>query len=152
VTGRWDIAFAGPDSGAVTFVARALDANGRELATTRTTSQVVSPVAAAPRPSASPSPSPSEPEPSAGDASDEPVEESAADTPATRESEATALQPAAGTPSVLGPGLIIGGVLVFLGVALLIRLRSRSRRQPAWQTRTQMLPTGFDSMPRHPGR
>src|SRR4051812_42892031 len=53
VTGRWDIDFAGPDSGTVTFAASALDAAGRELASTSTTSRVVSPVAATP--SASPS-------------------------------------------------------------------------------------------------
>jgi hypothetical protein len=30
-------------------------------------------------------------------------------------------------PSLLGPGLIIGAVLVFLGVSLLLRLRLRNR-------------------------
>ena len=48
VTGRWDIAFTGPDSGTVTFEASALDIGGRELASTSSTSRVVSPVAATP--------------------------------------------------------------------------------------------------------
>jgi uncharacterized membrane protein len=33
------------------------------------------------------------------------------------------------TPSLLGPGLIVGGILVFLGVALLLRMRLRNQRQ-----------------------
>ena len=32
-----------------------------------------------------------------------------------------------GTPSLLGAGLIVGGILVFLGVGLLLRLRLRNR-------------------------
>jgi hypothetical protein len=141
VTGRWDIAFAGPDSGTVTFEASALEGAGRELATASTTSRVVSPVAA------TPSPTPSEEE----DAGPEEQDAPAGDDRATPSPSTAALNPASGSYSVLGPGLIIGAVLVFLGVALLLRLRSRSRRaDPAWQTRTQMLPNGFygDGPPR----
>lgn len=145
VTGRWDIAFTGPDNGDVTFQAQALDATGRELATASLNSRVVSPVAAKPTaPSKSPSPTPSA-SPTEGD------DEQVADTPTTpagRRTSAAALNPASGTPSVLGPGLIIGAVLVFLGVALLLRIRTRNRKaDPAWQTETQNLPTGFYSMP-----
>jgi hypothetical protein len=140
VTGRWDIQFEGPDSGTVTLEAQALDAGGRELATTSLTSRVVSPVAA------TPSATPTETE---NEAPDEDAEEAAAgDTPADDDASAAALDPAAGTPSVLAPGLIIGAVLVFLGVALLLRLRTRNRKDPAWQAQTQTLPTGFYSMPR----
>ncbi|GIE00463.1 hypothetical protein Adu01nite_18130 [Paractinoplanes durhamensis] len=145
VTGRWDIAFAGPDDGQVTFEAQALDAAGRVLATTSTTSRVVTAVAAKPSASASASPSPSATDP------DEQIDQPVADatTPAGNKTSAAALNPASGTPSVLGPGLIIGAVLVFLGVALLLRIRTRNRKSdPAWQTETQALPTGFYSMPR----
>jgi hypothetical protein len=39
-------------------------------------------------------------------------------------------------------------VLVFLGVALLLRIRTRNRKaEPAWQAETQTLPTGFYSAP-----
>ncbi|MEU4240636.1 hypothetical protein [Actinoplanes sp. NPDC026619] len=145
VSGRWDIAFTGPDNGQVTFEARALDATGRELATASLNSRVLSPVAAKPT-ATSPAPTPSK---TATDP-DEQVNDNAA-TPAPADTtSAAALKPASGTPSVLGPGLIIGAVLVFLGVALLLRIRSRNRKTdpPAWQTETQTLPTGFYSMPR----
>ncbi|GIF01889.1 hypothetical protein [Paractinoplanes rishiriensis] len=136
VTGRWDIGFTGPDSGTVTFAAAALDARGRELAVAETTSRVVSPVAA------TPSPTPEE-EAAEEDAAEE--DAAAGEAPAGDEPTSAALDPAAGTPSLLGPGLIIGAVLVFLGVALLLRLRTRNRpeQQPAWQAHTQTLPTGF---------
>jgi hypothetical protein len=141
VTGRWDIAFTGPDSGTVTFEARALDAAGRELAATTLTSRVVTPVAA----TTGPTPAPTATEDPAGD---QVAGDAAAGTPSAGESTSAALNPAAGTPSVLGPGLIIGAALVFLGVALLLRIRTRNRRDPAWQAKTQTLPTGFYSMPR----
>lgn len=140
VTGRWDISFTGPDNGRVTFTARALDAGGRELSSAETSSRVVTAVAA--KPSASPSESASP----AG----QPTEQAVADdAPAAKESATSAaLDPTGGTPSVLGPGLIIGAVLVFLGVALLLRIRTRNRKEPAWQAETQTLPTGFYDMPR----
>ncbi|GIF25325.1 hypothetical protein BJ973_003604 [Actinoplanes tereljensis] len=143
VTGRWDIAFTGPDDGEVTLEARALDVTGRQLSSTSTTSRVVTAVAA--KPSASPSPSPSE---TATEEETEPVADTDT-TPPGDPTSAAALNPASGTPSVLGPGLIIGAVLVFLGVALLLRIRTRNRKEdPAWQAQTQALPTGFYSMPR----
>ncbi|GIM88239.1 hypothetical protein [Paractinoplanes toevensis] len=145
VTGRWDIAFTGPDDGEVTLEARALDVAGRQLSSASTTSRVVTAVAA--KPSVTPSPSPS-PSVSATEEETEQVADDAT-TPTGRATSAAALNPAAGTPSVLGPGLIIGAVLVFLGVALLLRIRTRNRKaDPAWQAQTQALPTGFYSMPR----
>jgi len=139
---RWDISFTGPDNGRVTFAAHALDLTGRELASAETNSRVVTAVAA--KPSASPSAKPS--------ATEAATEEPVADDQATPAGKATtssaALTPTGGTPSVLGPGLIIGAVLVFLGVALLLRIRTRNRKgDPAWQAETQALPTGFYSMP-----
>ena len=145
VTGRWDISFAGPDDGKVTFEARALEVGGRQLSSASLTSRVVTAVAA--KPSATPSKSPS-PSASPIEEATEPVADE--DTPeGGPTSQAASLNPAAGTPSVLGPGLIIGAVLVFLGVALLLRIRTRNRKEPAWQAETQTLPTGFQSMPRN---
>jgi hypothetical protein len=131
VTGQWDISFSGPDNGSVSFEARASE-GGRVLASADTTSRVVSAVAA------KPSPSPT--------ATEDPTPE-ATDAQPSASADAVALNPSSGTPSVLGPGLIVGGVLVFIGVALLLRIRSRNRRNPAWQTETQQLPTGFYDMP-----
>jgi hypothetical protein len=145
VTGRWDISFVGPDDGGVSFEVRALDVAGRELSSAQVSGRVVTPVAAKPSasPSATPSPSKTADE-AAAVADDQP-------TPTFDKTSAAALNPASSTPSVLGPGLIIGAVLVFLGVALLLRIRSRNRKddvqQPAWQSETQALPTGFYNMP-----
>jgi hypothetical protein len=139
VTGRWDISFTGPDDGTVTFEAIAADAAGRALSRASTEVRVVSPVAA--RPSATPStPPPADEEEAAG-------EEESAPAPEATES-AAALNPAAGTTSVLLPGIIIGAVLVFLGVGLLLRIRTRNRKNPAWANETQALPTGFYNLPR----
>ncbi|WP_161790701.1 hypothetical protein [Actinoplanes utahensis] len=46
--------------------------------------------------------------------------------------------------SLLGPGLIVGGICVFLGVLLLLRLRARARQV---RIEEQTTPTGFYSMP-----
>ena len=143
VTGQWSIAFTGPDNGRATFEARASE-GGRVLSSAELSSRVVTDVAAKPSPSpssASPSATPTE-EATEAVADDQP-------TPTRENPTAAALDPKAGTPSVLGPGLIIGAVLVFLGVALLLRIRTRNRKEPAWQAETQNLPTGFYTMPRN---
>ena len=140
VTGRWDVSFIGPDEGRVSFEAQALD-GARELSSAEASSRVVTAVAAKPSASASASPSPT------ATAEEEAVVDDQT-APAKDPTSAAALNPASGTPSVLGPGLIIGAVLVFLGVALLLRIRTRNRKaDPAWQAQTQTLPTGFYSMP-----
>lgn len=141
VTGRWDIAFTGPDDGEVTFGAQALDGAGRVLSSTGAQARVVSPVAARPSKSASPSPTPAATE-------DAPAEEAVADQPRpTASTDSAALNPASSNSNVLGIGLIVGALMVFLGIGMLLRLRSRNRRGPAWQSETQALPTGFYSMP-----
>ncbi|WP_250037948.1 hypothetical protein [Paractinoplanes maris] len=145
VTGRWDISFTGPDDGEVIFGAQAFDGTGRLLSSTGTEARVISPVAAKPSPSATPSPTPTETAPAA----EEETEEAVADEPPAGETstDAAALTPASSTSNVLGIGLIVGAVMVFLGVGMLLRLRVRNRRQPALQAETQSLPTGFYSMP-----
>ncbi|XVV09528.1 hypothetical protein ACQP2X_32370 [Actinoplanes sp. CA-131856] len=139
VTGQWTVAFTGPDDGEVTFTARALDATGRVLSTTGGEARVVSPVAASASPSASPSPSPSPSSPSEdAPIADEAVEEDPEPSPA-------ALVPASSSTSVLGIGLIVGALMVFLGVGMLLRLRARNRRNAAVAAE---LPTGFYTAPR----
>ena len=145
VTGRWDIAFTGPDDGEVRFEARALDVTGRQLSASGADARVGSAGAArpsaAPSRSASPSPSPSETvEDEAAPAGDA---EAAGDEPSA---DAAALTPASGSSNVLGIGLIVGALMVFLGVGMLLRLRMRNRRAVAAEV--QPLPTGFSSMPR----
>ena len=46
--------------------------------------------------------------------------------------------------NLLGPGLIIGGVFVFLGLLLLLRLRARTREA---RRQAGAMPTGFYTMP-----
>ncbi|MBL7258356.1 hypothetical protein [Paractinoplanes lichenicola] len=147
VTGRWDIAFTGPDDGEVVFQAQAFDAAGRLLSSTGTESRVVSPVAAEPSESPSPSPTPSAVPTEDAPVEDEPVDEQTQDA-APAATDQAALTPASNSSNVLGVGLIVGALMVFLGVGMLLRLRLRNRRQPAWQTETQAMPTGFESMPR----
>ncbi|SNY73829.1 hypothetical protein [Paractinoplanes atraurantiacus] len=139
VTGQWTVAFTGPDDGEVTFTARALDATGRVLSTTGSSAQVVTPVAASASPSASPSPSPSPTEQAPVAGEDEAV---VTEDP---EPSAAALVPASSSTSVLGIGLIIGALMVFLGVGMLLRLRARNRRNAVLAAE---LPTGFYTAPR----
>ncbi|MBM2621387.1 hypothetical protein JIG36_38380 [Actinoplanes sp. LDG1-06] len=147
VTGRWDVAFTGPDDGEVTFQAQAFDGTGRLLSSTGTEIPVVSPVAAKPSESPSPSPSATTEEPPAEE-DEEVVEEEPDAAAAPTSTDNAALTPASSSSNVLGIGLIVGALMVFLGVGMLLRLRSRNRQQPAWPTETQQMPTGFNSMPR----
>jgi hypothetical protein len=142
VTARYQIAFDDDaDSGRVTFRAQAFNAGRTLLQESSSRSQVRGEKAEeaekSPEPSASPSESATpEPEESATE------EETAEPDPTDTEADVAAV-PASGsdtgTPSLLGAGLIVGGVLVFLGVGLLLRLRMRSRT-PKHSTQ---LPTGF---------
>jgi hypothetical protein len=154
-TAQWAISFTGPDNGSVDFAMQALSQQGRVLATGGTSSRVITPVAAKPSRS-TPTPSATEsssPEPTES-FSPEPTE--AAIAPVTQPSAGPAALPrSSNSSSVLLPGILVGAVLVFVGVALLLRLRMRSRRQPAgppagpqWQQQTETLPTGFYNMPR----
>ena len=154
-TAQWSVSFTGPDNGSVTFSARALSQQGRLLAAAQASSQVVTPVAdkpstspaassSSPSPSASPSPSPTFSAQPAAVATVAPADSSSVD-PAALAKNTSGL-------NVLLPGIIVGAVLVFVGIALLLRLRSRNRRNPppgspGWQQNTQMLPTGFYNMP-----
>jgi hypothetical protein len=135
VTARYQIAFdKDAAAGEVIIQAQAFNARQTLLQEATTRSRIAGREAAKPTESPSPKPSPSE----------TPTEESTDDQPAApdpAESEdGLAAVPASdsGTPSLLGPGLIVGGILVFLGVGLLLRLRMRSR-----EVKRHQAPTGF---------
>jgi hypothetical protein len=131
-TAAYAIAITG-GHGSIAFRSEPHDAAGRLLSTATSQSAVEGTEAVAPPPAGTASPSPS---PSAGPS---PSESDAgaivpAEVPPSAILPAPAVIPAAQvkdrSPSLLGPGLIIGGLLVLLGVGLLFRMRRRSRRDP----------------------
>ncbi|GLY00044.1 MULTISPECIES: hypothetical protein [Actinoplanes] len=150
VTGTWQFAFRGPDDGDVRFEAQAFDENGTLLSTSGTSAEIEGGEEEdedEDDEKASPSPSPSE--------SSEPTDFETVDpddtVEATEPPAAAAGDDDAGNASLvsedsalLGPGLIVGGVFVVLGVVLLVRLRSRAQQI---RRDTQALPTGFYPMP-----
>jgi hypothetical protein len=142
VSAQWDIGFTGPDDGSVSFEVKAVDAAGRLLATGGADTRVVTAVADGPSatPSASASATPA--------FTPEPTEAVAAPVVEPSSAQAAALARAGSSTSILGPGLIVGAVLVLLGVLLLVRLRKRNGSgKPGWHEETQMLPTGFYNLP-----
>ena len=149
VTARYQISFDDDaDTGRVLFQPQAFNAAGTLLQEASAQSPVVGQQPAAtesPTETASPSPAPSETE--EAEEADEGIDgEQAAPTGEPEQSDDIGAVPASAAgngPSLLGPGLIVGAVLVFVGVALLLRLRMRGR-DPA---RHSAVPTGF-----HTGR
>lgn len=86
----------------------------------------------------------------AGNSTDTEVNQSQDQGPATPEPSATsaiASVPVSkgSTPSLLGVGLIIGAILMFLGVGLLLRVRTRLRQQP--DVETFAMTRAFDPAP-----
>jgi hypothetical protein len=141
VTARYQIAFDDDaDPGRVTFRAQAFNA-GRTLLQETSSRSEVKREQEEPEESKSPSPSPSESSP--GPAEEEADNEAAAEPQPTSTDVDVAAVPTSGsnsgTPSLLGAGLIVGGILVFLGVGLLLRLRMRGRAPKHGSD----LPTGF---------
>ena len=141
VTARYQVGFGDDaDPGRVTFRAQAFDAGRTLLQEASSRSRVQGENAGreeskSPSPEASPSPSESTAEPEA-------EEETAEPDPAATEADVAAVPTSgtdSGTPSLLGAGLIVGGILVFLGVGLLLRLRMRGRAPK----HGSQLPTGF---------
>ena len=139
VTAVYRVAFDDDADGKVTFQAQVFDATTRLLEEASASSRVVGE-------RAEPSPSPSEesespaPEESPVAVEDEESPEVAAP-PARADGDnlsANAASSEGGVPSLLGPGLIIGALLVFAGVGLLLRIRLRNRAP-----KHQQMPTGF---------
>jgi hypothetical protein len=145
VQAGYKVSFTGNSAGTVTFQAQALDAAGRPLQAATASSRIVREEVARPtEPTATPSPTESEPAvatPSpiapvgAGDDSSAPpiAAAPAGDTTAGRRASSSS-----GIPNLLGPGLIVGAVLVFAGVALLLRVRLRARGEKRAAARQQM--------------
>ncbi|MFI6072448.1 hypothetical protein ACIA5C_12750 [Actinoplanes sp. NPDC051343] len=148
VTAKWTVSFTGPDNGSVNFSTQALSQRGQVLATGSASSRIVTAVANKPSKSASPSATPT--------FSPQPTEAVVANLPSSANADPAALAKKSSGSGVLLPGLGVGAVFVFAGVALLMRVRSRNRRAaaggPGWHQETQTLPTGFYSMPRHRDR
>jgi hypothetical protein len=156
VSAKWTISFTGPDNGSVNFAMQALSQRGQVLATGGAEARVVTAVADKPSKSASPT-APSPTAPSATPSfSPQPTEAVVANLPTSSSADPAALARKTSGSGVLLPGLLVGAVLVFGGVALLMRLRSRNRRMaaggPGRRQDTQMLPTGFYNMPEHRDR
>ncbi|MEV6300313.1 hypothetical protein AB0M02_12990 [Actinoplanes sp. NPDC051861] len=141
VTGRWQIEFDGPDADDVQFEAQAFDVRDRLLSTGGAATEVTG--GDRPEPTGEPSAEPSEgagavaPEGNAG----------AAPPAGAGDADEVDAALAAEETSLLGPGLIVGGVFVFLGLLMLLRIRSRAR---AARRREEMIPTGFYTMPGSP--
>lgn len=140
VTARYQVAFDDDAGGKVTFRAQAFDATTRLLQEASATSRVIGE-----RAGPSPSPSPSEsgsPAPSESPAAVEDDESSEAAAPPAGpggdDLSANNVSAEGGVPSLLGPGLIIGALLVFAGVGLLLRMRLRNRAP-----KHQQMPAGF---------
>lgn len=150
VTAKWTVSFTGPDNGSVNFSMQAISQRGQVLATGGATARVVTTVADKPSKSASPSPS------ATSTFSPQPTEAVVANLPTSSSVDPAALAKKTSGVGVLLPGVLVGLVLVLGGVFLLLRIRARNRRLapggPGWQQETQMLPTGFYSMPRHRDR
>jgi hypothetical protein len=143
VTARYKISFGeDADTGRVTFQPQAFTATGTLLQETSGRSPVVGQEPAAseesPSPSPSPSPTPTATDEDAGEAGDEPGPAQTS-SPAPDDLAAVPASAEGGPPSLLGPGLIVGALLVFVGIALLLRLRTRQRAA----ARLAEPPTGF---------
>lgn len=153
VTGRWQISFDGPDGGGVRFEVRAFDQQETLLSAAAVSAEIRGGRTADPSPSPSESPAAED-----RDEDDEDTGE-AADTGTAGDQEKKKGAVIAAPPgddaetalvadqtSLLGPGLIVGGICVFLGVLLLMRLRMRSRDRTA-PIEEPAMPTGFYGMP-----
>jgi hypothetical protein len=131
VTARYQVSFASEvTDGQVTFQAEAYDAAERLLQQATATREVVNGDAAA-DPAESPDPSPTPSAEASGDdeESTEPTEQETAPSGSKAPGSIAAVPRGSGTDTnLLGVGVIVGAVLIFLGVGLLLRLRLRSRR------------------------
>ncbi|MEV4642223.1 hypothetical protein AB0J80_33220 [Actinoplanes sp. NPDC049548] len=146
VTARYEIGFdddAG--TGRVIFQPQAFDAAGTLLQEASGQSSVVGEdPQATESPTDSPTPSPSSSSEESDDAEyGDPGTDPTTEPEPAKSRDAIGAVPASsdgGAPSLLGPGLIVGAVLVFLGVALLLRLRMRNR-DSRHGARTSFYPT-----------
>jgi hypothetical protein len=154
VTATYLVAFTG-GAGTATFQVDALDAAGRVLQSATSTSQVrnraaenadptTPPPARTESPSADPSPSAAESDDTGGAAAAGDQDTASPAGPAAAQIQPNKTAANGRTPSLLGPGLIVGAVLVFLGIGLLLRLRSRNR---GLKQQRNLAPTSFYPAP-----
>jgi hypothetical protein len=126
VTARYQVSFAQDvTDGQVTFQAEAYDTTERLLQLATATREVVDRRAARSE-QAQPSPSATADDPASDEPSQEAVEPTASATPGGVATVPTAA--AGGDSHLLGTGVVVGAVLIFLGVGLLLRLKLRGRR------------------------
>jgi hypothetical protein len=147
VTARYTVSFdSGASDGRVSYQIQALDARNAVLSQAAATSRVNGTAPASPPPTTTtPPPSPTRSADASGqgasdDATDDPTTEpppeaAAATTGPTGAVSTTEAAGQGNVPSLLGPGLIVGGLFVFIGVGILLRLRTR--------TKTPEAPTAF---------
>jgi hypothetical protein len=146
VRAPYRVSIDGERTGRITLESRALDAAGRVLQAASVTSKILKaqerrkgqPGQATKAPAANktsaPAATPSPIAPAGAGAQDSaaPAAPPAGNIPATRTSSSS------GIPSLLGPGLIVGAVLVLAGLILLLRIRLRNRRSDRAMARRQM--------------
>jgi hypothetical protein len=147
VSARYDVSFAaGAAQGQIAYEVQALNAKNVVLQQAAAASTVQGTATVTPTKTATASPTPTQSDdsgagagvdPTASDATTDQPTESAAPA-ATADVPANAASSQAGVPSLLGPGLIIGALFVFIGVGILLRLRMRNK-----QPKSHRLPTGF---------
>jgi hypothetical protein len=154
VTATYGVAFDGAaPPGQVTFEADALDSATRVLQSASATSRIAGPAGAQPSAPATAEPAPSETGDGAGDqageppsaAADPPSGAAAAPPPSAADLAAQRAARSSSIPSLLGPGLIVGALLVFVGVGLLLRLKSRNRGRR--RSRTEQYPPSYYPAP-----
>jgi hypothetical protein len=142
VTAEYRLTFAqAVTDGQVTLQAEAYDTTERLLQLASVTREVVNGERQAqptPTEDADPTPAPSED----GEAADEEPEVSPTAEQTGGAIAAVPASKAGGDRSLLGAGLIVGAVLIFLGVGLLLRLRLRSRRQDQLDATRHFYPAG----------
>ncbi|GAA0806470.1 hypothetical protein [Spirilliplanes yamanashiensis] len=129
VTARYQVSFdSAATDGEVTLQAEAYSRNARLLEQSAVTRDVVG------EGDPSPSPEPEESGEPGDEPSDEPEEDAAAepDPTASAPGGLAAVQTSNGSRStnLLGVGLIVGAVLIFIGVGILMRMQLKRRRQP----------------------
>jgi hypothetical protein len=143
VTANYRISFTGDaPSGTVTFQPQAFTADGRLLQEATAQAPVVGQKPAGKE--NTPTPEPTQTTPAPEESEDEGLDdaigpEEPAEPTSTGAADANPVPAAADgqPPSLLGPGLVVGALLVFAGVGLLLRLRMRNKQEAA------PMPTGF---------
>ena len=131
VTARYRVAVdEDADGGEVSLQAQAFDRGAELLAEADGSVAVAAAGGAEPTPSPSDTPDPGE-SAEADDGGGAKADETAAPGPSDEAGTAVRTSGDSGTTSLLGVGLVIGALLIFLGVGILLRMQLRQRRRAA---------------------